>query len=562
MTGVFEIADNFVSTVAKHNPLSATHMGIRGSDHMMPDYSPDSAHSFYRETAKALKEMEAAVPLNNRERMCKGTFVDALSVSVEQFESHDYLRDINVLFSPVQSIRSIFDLMPKDSVEAWENIASRMEKVKDSLSTYQDALDKGRAEGLVSSRRQVNGCADQCAVWAGNRNSPPFFDSMVDAFDTCEISDGLLGIRLEKASKSASKAYAEFGSYLRDAYLTDATPFDGVGRERYALSAKGYLGMNIDPEETYDWGWEQLEWARSEMLKTASAISPGASIDEAIEILDSDPERMIKGEDEFRQWMQDLQNRTIEQMDGVHFDILEPVREIEALISPPGGALAMYYTGPSEDFSRPGRTWYPTGGKTEFPIWREVSIAYHEGVPGHHFQIATNVAMTEELSRYQRLLAGTSGYVEGWGLYAERLMGELGYLENPDYYMGMLDAQALRSVRVIVDIGMHLGLEIPGHSEFHPGEIWSGDLALEFMRERVHFPADFVASEIDRYLGIPGQAISYKVGEKVWLEARDAAKQSEGSSFDLKAWHNDALKLGPMGLGQMKQELGETRGTD
>ena len=385
---------------------------------------------------------------------------------------------------------------------------------------------------------------------------------MVDAFDACGISDGLLGIRLEKASKSASKAYAEFSNYLRDAYLTDATPADGVGRERYALSAKGYLGVDIDPEETYDWGWEQLEWVRSEMLKTASAIKPGASIDEAIEILDSDPERMIKGEDEFRQWMQDLQDRTIEEMDGVHFDILDPVREIEALISPPGGALAMYYTGPSEDFSRPGRTWYPTGGKTEFPIWREVSIAYHEGVPGHHFQIATNVAMTEELSRYQRLLAGTSGYVEGWGLYAERLMGELGYLENPDYYMGMLDAQALRSVRVIVDIGMHLGLKIPRFSEFHPGEIWSGDLALEFMRERVHFPADFIVSEIDRYLGIPGQAISYKVGEKVWLEARDAAKQSAGSSFDLKAWHNHALKLGPMGLAQMKRELGEPRNTD
>ena len=528
----------------------------------MPDYSPDATHSFYREIITALGQMEAAVPLNDRERMCKDTFIDASTVSVEQHESRDYLRDINVLFSPVQSVRSIFDLMPKDSLEAWENIASRMEKVKDSLFTYREALDKGRAEGLVASRRQVNGCADQCAVWAGDRNSPPFFDSMVDAFDACGISDGLLGIRLEKASKSASKAYAEFSNYLRDAYLTDATPADGVGRERYALSAKGYLGVDIDPEETYDWGWEQLEWVRSEMLKTASAIKPGASIDEAIEILDSDPERMIKGEDEFRQWMQDLQDRTIEEMDGVHFDILDPVREIEALISPPGGALAMYYTGPSEDFSRPGRTWYPTGGKTEFPIWREVSIAYHDGVPGHHFQIATNVAMTEELSRYQRLLAGTSGYVEGWGLYAERLMGELGYLENPDYYMGMLDAQALRSVRVIVDIGMHLGLKIPRFSEFHPGEIWSGDLALEFMRERVHFPADFIVSEIDRYLGIPGQAISYKVGEKVWLEARDAAKQSAGSSFDLKAWHNHALKLGPMGLGQMKRELGEPRNTD
>jgi len=354
---------------------------------------------------------------------------------------------------------------------------------------------------------------------------------------------------------AATDAYDQMGDYLRNSYLPDASPIDGVGRDRYALAAKGYLGSVIDLEETYDWGWDQLAGVRSEMTKTAELIKLGASVGEAVEILETDPQKMIKGEDEFRQWMQDLQDKTIEEMDGTHFDISEPVRTIETLIAPPGGALAMYYTGPSEDFSRPGRTWYPTGGKTEFPIWREVSIAYHEGVPGHHFQIATNVAMTEELSRFQRLLAGTSGYVEGWALYAERLMGELGYLENPDYYMGMLDAQALRSVRVIVDIGMHLGLKIPSHSEFNPGEVWTGDLALEFMRERVHFPADFVNSEIDRYLGIPGQAISYKVGERVWLEARELAKRSAGADFDLKEWHNKALKLGPMGLAQMKREM-------
>ncbi len=555
MAGVFEIADGFIDTVAKHHPLSATYMGLPGFDHLMADYSPESAYAFHSDSLLALRAMEAAEPANDRERMCRDTFLDEARLSVEQFESREHLRDMNVLFSPVQNVRSIFDLMPQDSVEQWENIASRMEKIGDALAGYRQTLDIGRSEGLVTSQRQVNGCAEQCGVWAGEGDNAPFFDSLVNALATSNISDDSLSSRIEDAAASATEAYDQMGDYLRNTYLPDATEVDGVGRDRYALSAKGYLGAEIDPMETYDWGWEQLAWVRSEMDKTAELIKPGASIVEAVEILETDPAKMIRGEDEFRQWMQDLQDKTIEEMDGVHFDILDPVREIEALISPPGGALAMYYTGPSEDFSRPGRTWYPTGGKTEFPIWREVSIAYHEGVPGHHFQIATNVAMTDELSRFQRLLAGTSGHAEGWALYAERLMGELGYLENPDYYMGMLDAQALRSVRVIVDIGMHLGLKIPRHSEFHPGEVWNGDLALKFMRERVHFPADFVASEVDRYLGIPGQAISYKVGERVWLEARESAKQSAGADFDLKEWHNKALKLGPMGLAQMKREL-------
>jgi uncharacterized protein (DUF885 family) len=555
MAGVFEIADGFIDTEAKHHPQSATHMGVPGFDHLLTDYSPGAAEAFNADVRSSVREMESTIPTNERERLCRDTFLDEANLYIEQFESREHLRDLNVMFSPVQSVRSIFDLMPQGSVEAWENIASRMEKIGGSLAGYRQTLDIGRAEGLVTSERQVKGTAEQCEVWAGGGDTAPFFDSMVNAFAASDISDDSLSSRIEDAAASATEAYDQMGDYLRNSYLPDASPIDGVGRDRYALAAKGYLGSVIDLEETYDWGWEQLEWVRSEMTKTAELIKPGASIGEVVEILETDPKKMIKGEDEFRQWMQDLQDKTIEEMDGTHFDISELVRTIETLIAPPGGALAMYYTGPSEDFSRPGRTWYPTGGKTEFPIWREVSIAYHEGVPGHHFQIATNVAMTEELSRYQRLLAGTSGYVEGWALYAERLMGELGYLENPDYYMGMLDAQALRSVRVIVDIGMHLGLKIPSHSEFNPGQVWNGDLALEFMRERVHFPADFVDSEIDRYLGIPGQAISYKVGERVWLEARESAKQSMGADFDLKGWHNKALKLGPMGLAQMKREL-------
>jgi uncharacterized protein (DUF885 family) len=253
--------------------------------------------------------------------------------------------------------------------------------------------------------------------------------------------------------------------------------------------------------------------------------------------------------------MQDLQDRTIAELDGKHFDIPGPLKRIEAMIAPPGGALAMYYTGPSEDFSRPGRTWYPTGGKTRFPLWGEISIAYHEGVPGHHLERASVKYRAAELSRFQRMF-GVSGYTEGWALYAERLMGELGYLEQPEYYLGMLRAQALRSVRVIVDIGMHLELRIPEREAFHGGEVWTPDLGQEFAFQRSQFPHDFVASEVTRYLGMPGQAISYKVGERAWLSAREAAKRTPGREFDLKTFHARAFELGPMGLDQMRRELG------
>ncbi len=555
MSKVYEIADGFVDTLAELNPIVATYLGVPGYDHLMPDFSPEASDRSNAAEKDVLRRIQAERAGTVRERRCSETVQEEMSWSIDQHELGLHYSGMNILHSPVQSLRQIFDLMPKSSTEDWENIASRMEGIDASLKSYRATLDEGIDQRKTSSKRQTAGCIEQIDTWVGKGDAMPFFDGIAEAGASLEEVDDVLARRLANAATAANSAYSEFADYLRSRYMGRAKERDAVGREHYSVTSRSYNGINLNLDETYEWGWEQLRWVQSEMQKAAEQIKPGSTIDEAVEILESDPDRAIEGEDEFKEWMQNLQDSTIADMDGTHFDIAEPVKKIEALIAPPGGALAMYYTGPSEDFSRPGRTWYPTGGKTSFPLWREVSIAYHEGVPGHHFQIGTTMTLSDQLSRYQRLLAGTSGYVEGWALYAERLMRELGYLENPDYYMGMLDAQALRSVRVIIDIGMHLEKQIPMDSEFHPGMTWTPDLALEFMRDRVHFPADFVASEIDRYLGIPGQAISYKVGERVWLEAREKSKADKGASFDLKDWHNRALELGPMGLAQMAREM-------
>jgi uncharacterized protein (DUF885 family) len=135
-------------------------------------------------------------------------------------------------------------------------------------------------------------------------------------------------------------------------------------------------------------------------------------------------------------------------------------------------------------------------------------------------------------------------------------MDELGYLENPDYELGMLRAQALRAMRVVVDLGMHLELPIPKEEAYHPGETWNAELALPFAIERSYEPADFMRSEIDRYLGWPAQAICYKVGERVWLQVREAVRRRDGEHFNLRDFHARALRLGPMGLEQLRREFG------
>ena len=460
MSEVFDIADRYVERVAELSPFSATYMGVPGHDHEMDDFSPEGSETEAALNRATLSELASAPIQSDRDRIARDAMVDSLGLNLERHDADEHLRSLSMIHSPVHSVRQIFDMMPRDTEEHWANIASRMALVTRGLDSYRRTLDEGLRRGLVVAKRQAVETADQCDVWNGTaQGHSSFFQGLVEAFDETELRSAGLRTDLAAAAQTADRAVAEMALYLRETYAPRAAERDAVGEERYSLAARVYNGVELDLRETYRWGWEQLAWVDSEMAETAERIAPGRGIEGATELLDTDPARAIEGEEPFKRWMQELQESTISDLDGSHFDIAEPVRRIEALIAPPGGALAMYYTPPSEDFSRPGRTWYPTGGKTRFPLWSEVSIAYHEGVPGHHFHLGTTVYLSEQLSRFQRLLGGTSGQIEGWALYAERLMGELGYLENPDYYLGMLAGQSLRSIRVIIDIGMHLELE-------------------------------------------------------------------------------------------------------
>jgi len=554
MTAIYDIASEYVDEVAALDPIAATGMGVPGHDTEITDFSPDAIAAQSALRRRTLAKLAVAPVANDRDRIAKEAMEDVLTLREELTDAGEHFR-LSGFRNAATTIRMAFDLMPRATAEDWANIAARLTRVPQGIVTYIVTLEEGLRQGSKTARRQVAQSIKQSETYGGAGGTRSYFDGLVETFDQANIDSPALRTQLAEGASLAAEAYREFADYLSQKFMDHAVERDGVGRELYQLSSRVYNGVELDLEETYAWGWDELHRIEGEMRHTCARILPGASIEETKQFLESDPGRAVDGVEEFRQWMQDLQDRTIGELAGTHFDIPEPLRRIEALIAPPGGALAMYYTSPSEDFSRPGRTWYPTGGKTRFPLWGEVSIAYHEGVPGHHFERATAKYLAAELSRFQRLIGGTSGYVEGWALYAERLMGELGYLENPDYYLGMLRAQAMRAVRVIVDIGMHLELTIPASEDYHPGERWNADLGQEFCLQRSQFPPDFMQSEVIRYLGTPGQAISYKVGERCWLEAREASRRRQGDAFSLKEWHRAALNLGPMGLAQMRREL-------
>ncbi|HLU27030.1 MAG TPA: DUF885 domain-containing protein [Glycomyces sp.] len=559
MRKIDQIADQYVEDVLALSPISATSMGVPGSDHLLDDLSPAGSAAQADLARKAIADVEATEPEDERERVAKEAMLERLRLQVERHDAGDAYLGLNVLTSDVHNVRMIFDLMPHEGEEAVENVAKRLAAVPDAFEQYVETLRAEAAEGRVAAKRQVLEVAKHCDNWNG-ANGDDFWAGLIKRVTIGgePVTSGALAIALGDGASYARWATTKFAEFLRTELAPQAPEKDAVGRERYSRASRYFIGAEIDLAETYEWGWQELARIEDEMAAVAEVIKPGASLEEAIAHLDADPEQNMTDKHAFRDWMQELADRTIADMADTHFDIPEPVRRIECMIAPTEDG-AIYYTSPTEDFSRPGRMWWsvPSGQET-FSKWREVTTVYHEGVPGHHLQIGQTQARSELLNRFQRNMIFSSGHAEGWALYSERLMDELGYYDDdPAGKLGMLDAQAFRAARVVVDIGLHCEFTIPEDNPFgwRPGEQWDADKMFEFMRAHCRIEDDMLQFECNRYLGWAGQAPSYKVGERLWMEARQEYAARKGADFTLKQFHTDALNLGSMGLAPFAEAL-------
>ncbi|SHF39726.1 DUF885 domain-containing protein [Streptoalloteichus hindustanus] len=555
-TGVHEISDRYVEDYAALDPITATYLGVPGHDEKLTDFSPEGHQARAELARRALADLEAARPADADEETAKAVFQERVGLNVEIHDAGLDESALNVIASPVQDLRQVFDLMPTDSAENWTVVARRLTAMPEAVAQLRASLARAADRGNVAAIRQVTRVAEQCETWAGLRGGRSFFANLIASAEGADGVGPALRTDLETGAKAAAEAYADLARFLREDLAPKAPAKDAVGEDVYRLWSRYFTGAKLDLAEAYEWGWAEFSRIEAEMKRVAERIKPGATLAEAAAALDANPRYQVHGQDAFAAWMQQLSDKALVDLRDVHFAIPDALMKLECKIAPPGGGVGAYYTGPTDDFSRPGRMWWSVpADKEEFSTWREVSTVYHEGVPGHHLQIATAVYQQARLNRFQRLMCWVSGYGEGWALYAERLMRELGYLEDDGNLLGMLDAHLFRAARVVVDLGMHLELEIPAGTGFHEGERWTPELGLEFMLTRTITDPGHVRDEIDRYLGWPGQAPSYKLGERLWLAAREEARQRHGDAFDLKRFHMQALEMGAMGLDTLREQL-------
>ncbi len=545
--------DRYVEDLVALDPLAATAAGIAGHDDKLPDLSPAGHDERDELNRRALAEVAALEPSDEREQIAKDAFLERVGLEVERAEARFDRSAVSVISSAVHGVREAFDLMSTDTDDDWQTIGDRLAAVPAAVAGYRETLDAEAAAGRVSARRQYVEVASQIRGWTGQEGANGDYFGNLVAMAPERFRD-----RLTEVAGAAAASYADFGRYAETELAPRGREVDGVGRDHYALESRYYLGAEVDLEETYRWGWEELKRIEDDMATTARRIVPGGSVDDAVRALDRDPARDCGSREAFEDWMQEKADTILAGFDGVHFDIAEPIRTIACKVAPinDGGA---WYTPPSEDFSRPGTMWFSfTDDHELYSTWRETTTVFHEGVPGHHLQCAQVVHRADLLNRWQRLLCWVSGHGEGWALYSERLMDELGYFEDPGDRLGFLDMQGFRAARVIVDIGVHLGLTIPSDNPYgwRPGEVWDGDKVFEFMRAHSRMEDGQLGFEVNRYLGWPGQAPSYKVGERIWLQARDEVMARKGTEFDLKEFHTASLNLGSIGLDPLRAALG------
>lgn len=542
---IFRLCDEYYQKSLEHNVIAATYAHDHTQDDEWNDYAYHQEDPFLPVVQTYYKKISKEVPQDK---------YDEIAQKVILTDLEDYISNANDLreqvyfgsvFSDIQSIYDVFSVMPRKTKKDEQNILKRMEKIPTALTQWVSGLNDISKLGVTNAKLRVEYMADILENYAEGKFTAIALEMKPDDKD------------LLKAAKEADIACATTAAWLRQKYLPIATEEFWLGEERYIRHVKSYTGLTIDPQEVYRWGFEELRRIHEEMWQIAKVIAPKArKLTDVADVLNSDPKYIIEDKKEFQKFLDGITKQAIKDMRGTYFVIPQKIAKCEVVLDEDTIDESPYYLDPSDDLTRHGRTLYPTVGRTTFTTWENYSTWFHESVPGHHMQIATSILNKETLTKYQRTDGWNSGYGEGWALYSERLMDELGYFSDPGYKMGYLLCQALRAARLVVDVGLHLQYKDP------KGKRWTPDSAVRFMKENALLRHDYAVSEVKRYISWGGQAVTYKLGERVWFESREEAKRRLGESFDLKKFHMYALRLGPMHLDSLREELARWDGKE
>jgi uncharacterized protein (DUF885 family) len=534
------------------NPRYASILGDKRWNDQLDDFSQEFIDKDLLETQKFLARFEAidTAGFPTQEVLNKRLMVRDLKMGLEAARFKPWEMPVNQRNGIHLELPQLPTLLSFGNVKDYEDCISRLNKMPRLLDQTIVQMRKGVADKLMPPGFLLEKIAEQTngiAVQAPSESpfALPFkdFPKSIPEGDQARLREqGIAAIR-----DAVLPAYARFTKFVREDYAPHGRTEVGVwslpdGDNYYAFWVKESTTTDLTPDQIHQIGLAQVKEIEGRMKEVAARLGY-KDLKTFNAAIAADP----KFHGHSRKEIVDLYTKYIDQMYAKLPELFGrlPKAKLEVLpmeeFREKGASGAEYYD-PASDGSRPGHVMVNTGDFASRLLLDIETTAYHEGVPGHHMQIATaqEVPGLPPFRQHESFTA----YIEGWALYAERLGKEVGFYQDPYSYYGHLQDDMLRAIRLVVDTGLH-------------SKHWTRQQVVDFFHD--HSPEDEVSvqSETDRYIAWPAQALSYKIGQLEILELRQYAKDQLGDKFDLRAFHDEVLDGGALPMDVLKERIEE-----
>jgi uncharacterized protein (DUF885 family) len=546
LSPVDELSERFWESILELNPTTATVYGDERYADRLDDPGPEGRAKVRRLMERTLAEVKAISPegLPTEERITRDMLRVVAELGIEEDDQRIHqLRVVDQMGGPQQTLPQLTSFQKADTPERLEAFIARIHAYRDYMAANTDILREGIASGLTAPRI----VAERTIAQVERLLAMPLETAVVPSMVTVASEADRERVR-EAVRDVVYPADAAYLEVLAGDYLAATRTEPGLwsapnGEALYRTAIRSWTTLELDPEAVHQIGLEELDQIDEERRVIARAAGHGDDIDGYRAALEADPANRPGTKDELVERAAEDIERGLEAAPRWFGTLpragceVRPVEEFKEKDAP----FAYYYP-PTTDGSRPG-IYYANGYDLASRTYTKLATTtFHEAVPGHHFQIALEME-NPHLNTFRRLGARMVGasYVEGWGLYSERLADEMGLFRSEGERFGMLDAQAWRAARLVVDTGLH-------------ALRWPRQRSIDFLRMVGLSETDAVI-ETDRYICWPGQALTYKVGQREIERLRAELTARDGSDFDIRAFHDAVLGHGSLPLATLSREL-------
>ncbi len=552
-----QLLEDYFEETLQRNPIQATAVGDPRYNDQVPNFlSEERQEEDLRHEQRWLEQVRKIdrERLSGQDRLSYDIFVYEREMAIEASRFPFHLLPINQMFS----IPSFFaqlgsggSIQPFRTEKDYRDWLGRVERLAPLVDQAIANMKRGIELGVVQPRALMEKVPPQIAAHLVENVEDSIFLKPLESFpeDMAEVTrEELTAAYRTAVVETIIPAYRKLHDYMIEEYIPNGRETTAIadlpdGEAWYAYQVKNMTTTDMQPDEIHGFGLEEVARIHAEMRGVMDEVGFEGELPDFFEYLENEDRFYYTDADELIQGYQDLQERVNAALPKM-FDIFPkadyevvPVPDFMAESSP--GA---FYQPGTPDGSRPGRFYANTFNLKAQAKFGMMTLSIHEASPGHHFQISIAQEI-EDLPRFRRF-GGQTAFFEGWALYAESLGKELGLLDDPYDYYGRLSDELLRAMRLVVDTGLH-------------AKGWSREQAIDYMLENSSMAESDVVAEVERYIVFAGQALAYKVGQRVISGLRAEAESELGDAFDIKAFHRAVLEDGALPMRVLQTKIRE-----